>query len=127
MSSTAPEILIVKTAALGDVLRTTSILEGLHERHPGARVTWVTAPGAVDLVRTHPLVHAVVPVATKAADGAPNSVAEVAKRLRATRWTRVVSLDDEEPLCKLVASLDASSVTGATLDANGKPAYTDDA
>ena len=117
------DLLIVKTAALGDVLRTTSILDGLHERHAPARVTWVTAPGAVDLVRTHPRIDRVVAVDTKDA----RSLAEAARELGATRWARVVSLDDEQPLCALVAGLACGSVTGATLDAQGARVYTDDA
>ncbi|MBK7875905.1 MAG: hypothetical protein IPJ77_09150 [Planctomycetes bacterium] len=116
------DLLIVKTAALGDVLRTTSILEGLHERHAPARVTWVTAAGAVDLVRTHPRIDAVVAVDTKS----ERSLAEVAARLGSTAWTRIVSLDDEEPLCRLVAGLRCASLSGATLDARGARVYTDD-
>ncbi len=37
------DILILKTAALGDVLRTTSILPGLERRHGSIAVTWLTA------------------------------------------------------------------------------------
>ena len=117
------DLLIVKTAALGDVLRTTSILEGLHLRHAPARVAWATAPGAVDLVRTHPRVERVVAVDTKDA----RSLEAAARELGATRWTRIVSLDDEEPLCRLVAGLRTDALTGATLDAEGRRVYTDDA
>lgn len=121
----ARDILILKTAALGDVLRTTSILEGLHERHAPCRVTWLTAPGAVDLVRTHPLVHEVVAFDARAPHGSP-SKAGALERLQRTRWTRVISLDDEEPLCALASSLATDSLSGACLDAGGKRAYTDD-
>ena len=116
------DLLIVKTAALGDVLRTTSILEGLHARHAPLRVTWATAPAAVDLVRTHPRIDRVVAVDAKDA----RSLDAAARALGATRWTRIVSLDDEEPLCRLVAGLAAESLTGATLDASGRRVYTDD-
>src|SRR5262249_30761115 len=61
-ASRVTPILILKTAALGDVLRTTSLLPGLHERYEDCRVTWVTAPGAADLLRTHPLIRAVEPL-----------------------------------------------------------------
>lgn len=118
----ARSILILKTAALGDVLRTTSILEGLHERYAPCRVTWLTAPGAVDLVRTHPLVHEVVAFDARA----PQSSADSIERLKRTRWARVISLDDEEPLCALASSLSAEQLSGACLDSTGKRAYTDD-
>jgi heptosyltransferase-2 len=115
-------ILILKTAALGDVLRTTSILPGLHARYRDCRVTWVTARGAADLVRTHPLVGAVETV--DVAD--PASVAALTKKLAATRWTRVISLDDERPLCELASALDAEKISGAYLREDGQRAYTDD-
>src|SRR5262245_6386084 len=39
-------VLLVKLAAVGDVLRTTSLLPGLHRRWPGAHVTWLTSSAA---------------------------------------------------------------------------------
>src|SRR5688500_8536303 len=80
-------ILVIKTAALGDVLRTTSILPGLHQRHPGTAVTWVTAPAAVPLVVHHPLVHEVLAVEPRDAD----AVDGLAARLAAVAWLRVLS------------------------------------
>lgn len=118
----APAILILKTAALGDVLRTTSILPGLAARHPGARVTWVTAPAALDLVRTHPLV--AEPIALDLRSGA--SLESVAAALAARRWEWVISLDDEEPLCALASRLSTRRLSGAHLDGAGRRAYTPD-
>ena len=115
-------ILILKTAALGDVLRTTSILPGLAARYRDARVTWVTAPGAVDLVRTHPLVATVEAVDV----GSPASVESMTRKLGNVRWTRAISLDDERPLCQLASALDVEHLSGAYLDARGERTYTPD-
>jgi heptosyltransferase-2 len=115
-------ILILKTAALGDVLRTTSILPGLHARYHDCRVTWVTARGAADLVRTHPLVSTVETVDTSSHD----SVDAVARKLAPARWTRVISLDDERPLCALASGLHAEKLSGAHLGRDGRAAYTPD-
>ena len=49
-------IAILKTAALGDVLRTTSILPGLARCHPGMQVTWLTASSARELLEHNPLI-----------------------------------------------------------------------
>jgi heptosyltransferase II len=117
-----PDILIVKTAALGDVLRTTSILPGLHRVHPGARVTWLTAPGAVDLVRTHPSIARVVAIDTQDA----GDVAAKTEDLVRTRFARVISLDDELPLCALAARVPADRLSGAFLRPDGQRAYTAD-
>ncbi len=122
MPARLSDVLIQKTAALGDVLRTTSILPGLAATLPGVRITWLTAPGAVDLVRTHPLVHAVETVDVRD----PADVERAAARLAPTAWTRVISLDDEEPLCALASRLNAKQLSGAHLDASGRRVYTRD-
>lgn len=53
-------ILIVKLSALGDVLRTTSLLGALCRRHPRAEIWWVTAPAAAPLLRRNPLIKRVM-------------------------------------------------------------------
>jgi heptosyltransferase-2 len=110
-----PGILILKTAALGDVLRTTSILPGIAARHPGLPIVWATAPSAVDLVRTHPRVAQVVEV------GSPAQAS-----LAARRWEWVISLDDEPALCALASSLQTARLSGAHLRPDGSRAYTPD-
>jgi heptosyltransferase-2 len=116
------QIVILKTAALGDVLRTTSILPGLHARYRDCRVTWVTSRAAIDLVRTHPLIAAVETVDV----ASPSSVEAVRKKLATTRWTRVISLDDEVPLCALASSLGTEKLSGAHTAEDGQRAYTAD-
>ena len=115
-------LLIVKTGALGDVLRTTSILPGLRERFSGASLEWLTAPSAVDLLRTNPLVDRRHVVSAGDARDVERATAELAAR----RWSRVLSFDDEEPLCRLVSALDCERVSGAFLDDAGQRAYSDD-
>jgi len=122
-AATSPAILILKTAALGDVLRTTSILPGL-AAGGAARVTWLTAPGAVDLVRNHPLVERVVPLDVSD----PTAVAACTEELASESWQRVLSFDDEEPLCALASRLEegGARISGAYLDGEGVRRYTED-
>ncbi|MCX7019554.1 MAG: glycosyltransferase family 9 protein [Candidatus Sumerlaeota bacterium] len=47
-------ILIIKTGAMGDVLRTTTLLAPLSRAYPGGHVTWVTNPSAVPLLIANP-------------------------------------------------------------------------
>lgn len=105
------EILIIKTGALGDVLRTTSILPGLRARDRELRVTWVTAPAAVDLVRLHPLIERVVPV-----DFSSAVSAQAASEELAGPWSWVISLDDEEPHCRFASGVQADRLSGAYWD-----------
>lgn len=114
------QLLILKTAALGDVLRTTSILPGLAEAHPDLDVTWVTAPGAVPLVESHPLVQTVLTVDP----GDDAAVDALATRLGLSRWDRVLSFDDEAPMCRLASALATERLSGAHLDERGRPTYT---
>jgi len=115
-------ILILKTGALGDVVRTTAILPGLHARHANARITWVAATEAVDLVRLHPQVAEVVALSPKS----EASIAAVRERLADREFERVISLDDEAPLCALASALRTRSLSGARLDERGERVYTPD-
>lgn len=49
-------ILIIKLDAIGDVLRTTSILPALKRKYPGSHITWVTKRNAAELFSNNPLV-----------------------------------------------------------------------
>jgi heptosyltransferase-2 len=55
-----PRILIIKTGALGDVLRTTTLLHPLRRKFPQAHVTWITAPSAMPLLAANPLIDELV-------------------------------------------------------------------
>ena len=118
--SDADSILIVKIGALGDVLRTTAILPGLLQRHPGARVTWVVAPSAAPLVAGHP---DLVETCVLDADHPEGAIGALAGR----RFSLVASLDEEEICCKVAGAVEADRLVGAYLDENGEVVYTDDA
>ncbi len=120
-------LLIIKTGALGDVLRTTSILPGLAELHPELSVTWVTSHAARQLVQDHPLVDVVEGVAP----GDTHELRLLTKKLAAHPFDRVLSFDDEEPLCRLARDIqlvdeNGVGLSGAYLDDTDTPVYTDD-
>lgn len=54
------KVLVVKLAATGDVLRTTSFLHAVHVTWPQAKVTWVTKPAAAALFRGNAMVDEVL-------------------------------------------------------------------
>lgn len=69
-------ILIVKLAALGDVLRTTSLLRPLRERYPDAEIRWLTSESARPLLEGNPLlseIRAFRPPASAADSRTPES------------------------------------------------------
>lgn len=114
----------MKTGALGDVLRTTSILPGLRRRHPGARIAWITAHDALDLVREHPLLDE-----ARGVDPRDEAALAALGDALAGRFERVLSFDDEAPLARLASRLAAhgARLTGACADAGGRTRYTEDA
>lgn len=44
-------ILVLKLAAMGDVLRTTPLLRGLRQANPGCHITWLTEPNVLPMLR----------------------------------------------------------------------------
>ncbi len=131
------KILILKTAALGDVLRTTSILPGLHARYADCRITWLTSAAAASLIAPNQLnsekclVHEVVrhptplPPVTGAALPAPIPGRSV--------WDRVLSFDDESELCRIAFEqaggrwgVESGVLSGAYEDEDGALRYTPD-
>lgn len=49
-------ILIIKLGALGDVLRTTSILPAINKRYPRSHITWITRKEAMPLLENNRLI-----------------------------------------------------------------------
>jgi heptosyltransferase-2 len=117
-------ILLIKTGALGDVLRTTSILPGLRALEGVGPIVWVTSPGAEPLVRDHPLVDEVLTW-----DGDPEGVDAYLASLGSKGPEWILSFDDELGPCRLATRLGAHSgsrVSGAYEDEGGELGYTDD-
>lgn len=54
------EILVIRTAYIGDVVMTLPLLKPLKELYPGARISFLTASRAADVVRNNPFVDEVI-------------------------------------------------------------------
>jgi len=54
-------ILLVKLAAIGDVLRTTPLLPGLKRAYPRSHITWVVDKEALPLLKNNPLIDRLLP------------------------------------------------------------------
>jgi len=53
-------VLIVKLDAMGDVLRTTSLLPVIAAQHQAPRITWLTRPESLPLLENNPLIGQVI-------------------------------------------------------------------
>ena len=108
-------ILIVKLAAAGDVLRTTSILPALRERHAGAEITWITERSALPLLEGNPLIDRLIP-----RDAA-------IERLMVETFDLAFGLDPDEAGGAIAALARAGARAGYVLDERGRVVPVNDA
>ena len=59
-------IVIVKLDAMGDVLRTTCVLEGLREKYKDAHITWITRKESTPILLGNPYINRIVPYGIEA-------------------------------------------------------------
>jgi heptosyltransferase-2 len=103
-------LLVVKLAATGDVLRTTSFLAAIHAQWPGAKVTWLTRPAAAGLFCGNHLVDEVLTT-----DDAVTSA-----RLATERFDAVLCPDADPDAATLAAMAQAKERRGYVRDAGGR-------
>jgi heptosyltransferase I len=61
----SPHILIVKTSSLGDVIHNMPAVTDLRRHYPHAHISWLVEENYAPLVRLHPAVDTVIPVAMR--------------------------------------------------------------
>ena len=109
-------VCVIKLGALGDVIRTLSILPELHKRYADAHVTWVTRPNAACMIDGHPLIHRVLTLD-----------ATTRTRLHAERHDVLICLDKEPDAAALAAVLPVAHTLGITLSEWGTAVPANDA
>ncbi len=90
-------VLIVKLDALGDVLRTGSLVPVISQRHPSPFICWLTRPEAVDIVR---MIEGVDEVVALDVDGLA--------RISAGGWDYVYSLSNDYTTASLATAAGAA-------------------
>src|SRR5450759_1464613 len=97
------EILFIKTSSLGDVVHHMPALTEARQRRPDARFAWLVEEAFAPLVRLHPAVGEVIPVAWRRwrkSLYAPATLAEIAGSLRAIRACRYDEIVDSQGLLR---------------------------
>jgi len=107
-SERGTSVLIIKLEALGDVLRTTSVLRALHRRYEPCSVTWVTSRAATDLFAGNDLVDEVL----AASDAA-------IPMLQAREFDLVINPDASPMSCALASMARGRRKQGFTLSPEG--------
>jgi len=96
-----PDILFIKTSSLGDVVHHMPALTEARARRPDATFAWLVEEAFAPLVRLHPAVSVVLPVAWRRwrkSLYSPATLGEIAESLRAIRSQRYDEVVDSQGL-----------------------------
>ncbi|MEK6946857.1 MAG: glycosyltransferase family 9 protein [Nanoarchaeota archaeon] len=107
------KVLIIKLGAIGDVIRTTSIIQGLKSKYRDARIDWVTKKESFDILKNNSLIEKIYLIDSDL------------KELKNKNYDLVISLDDDEDTCRLASEVKCKKIIGAFID-NEKRVYTQD-
>lgn len=107
------EILVIKLGAVGDVIRTTSILPGLKEKYPNSRIAWVTKSESVEILKNNDMVDKTY------------LIEKDIEEIKSKKYDLIINLDDDIDACRLASEAKPVKMTGACLK-NGGLTYTED-
>lgn len=105
-------VLIIKTGALGDVLRTTTLLPNLHRTYNGVEVTWITDQAAIPLLAATPLIKEVVAIQDRA---------RIGTLIDGEVFDLLISLEKEQEPLLLAARVRTRRAVGFAPTPFGKP------
>ncbi len=106
-------ILVIKLGAIGDVIRTISILPGLKEKYKDCKIDWVTKKESFGVLKNNNLLYDIY------------LINENANMLESKGYDLIINLDDDLDACKLATKIKHKKLVGAYLD-NDKLSYTED-
>ncbi len=102
------DILIIKLDAVGDVLRTTSILPSLKKKYPGSKITWITKSKSFPVLRDNPYINSI-----QISEGNLQNI-------YSHNFDLAVNLDSGKESCSIMSRVKAGQKAGYTL-INGLP------
>jgi lipopolysaccharide heptosyltransferase I len=121
------DILFIKTSSLGDVIHHMPAVTEAYRERPNARFSWLVEEAFAPLVRLHPAVNEVIPVAWRRwrkSLYAPGTLAEIIGSLAAIRARRYDEIVDSQGLLRsaLIARLARGRRHGYDRDSIREPA-----
>ena len=102
------KILIIKLAAMGDVLRTTPLLRALKSQDPNCHITWVADRASIPLLQGNPMIDRLLPMDIG-----------TALRMEVETFDLALCLDKEDAAIGLVEKARAAKKMGFGLDPSG--------
>ena len=107
------DILIIKLGAIGDVIRTTSILPGLKGKYPDSKIDWVTKKESSDILKNGTLINKLFLIDN-------NAEKDIVRK----EYDFVINLDDDNNACMISSKIKHKTIIGAYME-NGKRVYTE--
>jgi len=92
-------ILIIKTGALGDVVRTSWIAQALKDKFKNSKIFWITDKKATSLFINNPYVTQIL-------------IPEKKNSLKKLKWDLIINLEEDEESCKFATSLNPREIQG---------------
>jgi heptosyltransferase-2 len=101
-------ILLIKLDALGDVVRSTALAEGIKKKYPNSELTWLTTNGAKFFVDSNPFVDRVLEYNN-----------ENARRLQFEEFDTIINLDKDSKATSMMMSFNSEDKRGYGLSSEG--------
>ena len=99
------KILIIKLGALGDVLRTTSLLKGIKQKYKESEIYWVTKKESINLLKNNHLIYKSV-----------ISDSDYPINLKNIHFDIVINLDEDMAACNITKNVTKDKIIGFFLD-----------
>ena len=103
-------ILLIKLDALGDVVRSTALAEGIKKQYPDSQLTWITQSDAVFFIENNPYVDRIMKY---------NS--ESVRILQHEKFDIIINLDKDPKATSMIMSFKAEEYRGYGLHEEGYP------
>ena len=108
------DILVIKLGAIGDVIRTTSILHGLKSKYKSCAIDWVTKKESFDVLKNNKLINNIYLINKN-----------IENEIKNKNYDLLINLDDDFDASNLAMEINSKKIVGAYLK-NGKRIYTED-
>ena len=106
------KILIIKIGALGDVIRTTTILQAIRKKCPKHYISWLIKEDSKEVLEGHPLLDEVLVYN-----------ADTLARLQIEAYDLVINLDKDQPSTSIATLVKSPKKLGFGCDENGKTTF----
>ena len=103
------KILIIKLGAIGDVIRTTSILHGLKSKYRNCMTDWITKKESFDILKNNNMINKIFLI-----DG------NIEEEVKDKEYDLIINLDDDNTACKLATNVKHKKIIGSYFKNNEK-------